>query len=155
MVLHREWLAGRQESLQSRCNYPQQVSKAAFTLHWVTFDQIQKCYFSLAFTLYRWGQCRNLHVGVPGYRPPKVISTHFRRLVTDSATTFPQSSAGTKLYLMAGTKLYRITLSSINAWLIRKTFLSDQKVIWYSVDAAEVRCMVSTDSNASVNGGVL
>ena len=23
------------------------------------------------------GQCRNLHVGAPGYRPPKVISTHF------------------------------------------------------------------------------
>ena len=23
------------------------------------------------------GQCRNLHFGVPGYRPPKVISTHF------------------------------------------------------------------------------
>ena len=36
-------------------------------------------------------QCRNLHVGVPGYRPPKVISTHFCRLVTDSATTFPQA----------------------------------------------------------------
>ena len=39
-----------------------------------------------------WGHCRNLHVGVPGYRPPKVISTHFFRLVTDSATTFPQST---------------------------------------------------------------
>ena len=38
------------------------------------------------------GQCRNLHVGVPGYRPPKVTSTHFCWLVTDSATTFPKST---------------------------------------------------------------
>ena len=38
------------------------------------------------------GQCRNLHVGVPGCRPPKVISDHFCRLVTDSTTTFPQST---------------------------------------------------------------
>ena len=38
------------------------------------------------------GQCRNLLVGVPGYRPPEVISNHFCRLVTDSATTFPQST---------------------------------------------------------------
>ena len=29
---------------------------------------------------------------VPRYRPPKVISTHFCQLVTDSATTFPQST---------------------------------------------------------------
>ena len=28
-----------------------------------------------------WRQCRNLHVGVPGYRPPKMISIHFYRLV--------------------------------------------------------------------------
>ena len=46
--------------------------------------------------------------------------------------------AGTKLYLIAGTKLYRITLSSVNAWLIRNTFSLDQKVIWYSVNAAKV-----------------
>ena len=38
-----------------------------------------------------WGQSRNLRVGVPGYRLPKVVSTHFCRLVTDSETTFPQS----------------------------------------------------------------
>ena len=42
--------------------------------------------------IYYWGKCRNLHVGVPGYGPPKVISTHFCLLVTDSVTTFPQST---------------------------------------------------------------
>ena len=44
--------------------------------------------------------------------------------------------AGMKLYLKAGTKLYRITLPSVNVWLIRNTSVSDQKVIWYSVNAA-------------------
>ena len=39
-----------------------------------------------------WGQCRNHHVGIPGYWPPKVISTHFCWLATDSTTTFPQST---------------------------------------------------------------
>ena len=39
-----------------------------------------------------WGQCRDLHVGVPGCRPPNVISAHLCRLVTDSATTFLQST---------------------------------------------------------------
>ena len=39
---------------------------------------------------------------------------------------------------LAGTKSYRITLSSVNAWLIRNTFIPDQKVIWYSVNAAIV-----------------
>ena len=38
------------------------------------------------------GQCRNLHLGIPEYRLPKVISNHFRPLVTDSATTFHQST---------------------------------------------------------------
>ena len=38
--------------------------------------------------------------------------------------------AGTKLYLIADTKLHRITLSSVNAWLIRSTFVSDHKVIF-------------------------
>ena len=46
---------------------------------------IDKKYLWLSLT--RWGQCRNLHVGVPWYRTPKVISTHFCRLVADSATT--------------------------------------------------------------------
>ena len=44
------------------------------------------CYFTMNYWAFQ-GQCRNLHVGVPEYRPPKVISTHFCRLVTDSATT--------------------------------------------------------------------
>ena len=35
--------------------------------------------------------------------------------------------AGTKLHLMAGTKLYQITLSIVNAWLIHNTFVSDRK----------------------------
>ena len=39
---------------------------------------------------------------------------------------------------LAGTKLYRITLPSVNAWLILNTFASDRNVIWYSVNAAEV-----------------
>ena len=43
--------------------------------------------------LTRRGQCRNL-VGVPGYRPPKII---IRRLVTDSATTFPKAHLKEKL----------------------------------------------------------
>ena len=38
------------------------------------------------------GRCRNIHVGVPWYRPPKVTSTHFRPLVTDFATTLPEST---------------------------------------------------------------
>ena len=33
------------------------------------------------------GQCRNLHAAVPGCRPPKGISIHFRRLVIDFAIT--------------------------------------------------------------------
>ena len=48
----------------------------------------------------------------------------------------PSFLAGTKQYLIAGTKLHLITISSVNARLIRKTFVSDQKVIWYSVNAA-------------------
>ena len=84
----------------------------AFTLYRKTFDLVQKCSFSLAFTLYRYS---------------------FGAVQVQNCSSFP---ADTKLYLIAGTKLYRITLSSVNAWLIRKTFVSDQKVIWYSVNAA-------------------
>ena len=43
---------------------------------------------------------------------------------------------GTKLYPIAGTKLYRITVSSVNVRLIRNTFVSDQKVTWCSLNAA-------------------
>ena len=51
--------------------------------------------------------------------------------------------AGTKLYLIADTKLYRITVSSVNAWLIRNTFVSDQKMIWYSVNATSMKEVTS------------
>ena len=37
---------------------------------------------------------------------------------------------------VAGTNLYRITLSSVNARLIRNTFASGQKAICYSVNEA-------------------
>ena len=81
-------------------------TKAAFTLYRVTFDQIQILFiFSLAFTLYRYS------------------------LGAVQALNCFCFLAGTKLYLIAGTKLY-------NAWLIRNIFVSDQKVIWYSVNAA-------------------
>ena len=46
-----------------------------------------------------WGQCRNLHFGVPGYRRSKMISTHFRWLATDFTTTFPQSTSEGKTRL--------------------------------------------------------
>ena len=53
------------------------------------FHSATAMWFGRALIAWR-GQCRNLHAGVPGYRPPKVISTHFCRLVTNSATNFPQ-----------------------------------------------------------------
>ena len=83
----------------------------------ITFDPIQKCFFSLAFTLYRYS---------------------FGAVQVQYCSFF---LAGTKLYLIAGTELYRITLYSVNAWLIRNTYVSDQKVIWYSVNAASVPCI--------------
>ena len=52
------------------------------------FQLVNKRVISVA----KEGTMQNLHVGVPGYRLPKMISTHFGRLVTDSATTFPQST---------------------------------------------------------------
>ena len=74
----------------------------AFALYRITFHPIQKCSFSLAFTLYRYS---------------------FGAVQVQNCSSF---LAGAKLYLIAGTKLYRITLSSANAWLIR-TIVSDQK----------------------------
>ena len=62
-----------------------------------------KCSFSLAFTLYRCS---------------------FGAVQVQNCSSF---LAATKLYLIAGTKLYRITLSSVSAWLIPSTFVSDQK----------------------------
>ena len=68
--------------------------------------------FSLAFTLYRYS---------------------FGAVQAQNCSSFV---AGTKLGLIAGTKLYRITSSNVNAWPIRNTFVSDQKLIYYSVNAA-------------------
>ena len=39
--------------------------------------------------------------------------------------------------------MYGITLSSVNTRLIRETFVSDQKMIWYSVNAREKEHFVS------------
>ena len=93
---------------------PHDPIEAAFTLYHVTFGPIRKCSISLAFTLYRYS---------------------FGAVQVQSCSSF---LAGAKLYLIAGTKLYRITLSSVNARLIRNSSVSDQKVIWYSVDAVEL-----------------
>ena len=88
--------------------------QAAFPLYWITFDPVQKCSFSVAFTLYRYS---------------------FGAVQVQNSSYF---LAGTKLYLIAGKKLYRITLSSVNARLIRNIFALDHKVTWYSVNAAKV-----------------
>ena len=84
------------------------LSEAAFTLYRITFDPIQKGSF------------------------PSRVPVLFGAVQVQNCPSF---LAGTN-YLIAGTKLYRITLSSVNAWLIRNTFVLDQKVFWYSVKAA-------------------
>ena len=51
-----------------------------------------------------------------------------------------RSSAGTKLFLFPSRyEVVPDTESSVNAWLIRNTFVSDQKVTWYSVNAAQYK----------------
>ena len=89
-------------------------SEAAFSLYRITSDPIRKCSLSLAFSLYPYS---------------------FGAVQVQNSSSF---LAGTKLYLITGAKLYRIALSSVNARLIRNTFVSDQKVIWYSENAAKV-----------------
>ena len=39
--------------------------------------------------LITWGKCKNLHVGVPGYRPLRVISTHFSSARNRFCNHFP------------------------------------------------------------------
>ena len=128
------------------------MSKAAFTLYRITSDPMPKCSFSLAFTLYRitfypMQKC-SFSLAFTMYRitfnPIQKCSFSLAFTLCRYSFTAVQVQncssflAGTKLYLVAGTKLYRITLSSVNAWPIRKIFASDQKVIWYSVNAAEL-----------------
>ena len=104
-----------------------------FTLYRITFDQTHKCSFSLAFTLYRiilfLIQKCSFSLAFTLYR------YSFGAVQVQNCSSF---LAGIKLYLMSGTKLYRITLSSVNARLILNNFVSYQKVIWYSVNAAYV-----------------
>ena len=90
------------------------IPEVAFTLYRINIYPIKKCSISLAFALYRYT-----------FGAEQVQNCCF-------------FLAGTQLYLVAGTKLYRIILSSVNAWLIRKTFVSDQKVAWYRVNAVKV-----------------
>ena len=55
----------------------------------ILVDYGNRAFFIIAFF---HEQCRYLHIGVPIYRPPKMTSTHFYQLITDSATTVPQST---------------------------------------------------------------
>ena len=96
----------------------------AFTLHHITFDPIQKCSFSLAFTLHRMT-----------FDPIQKCS--FSLAFTLYRHSFRAVQAQNCFSFLAGSESYWITLSSVNAWLFRNTFVSDQKVIWYSVKTRE------------------
>ena len=114
----------------------------AFTLYQITFDPIQRYSFSLAFTLYQITFDPILKCSFPSrlHCTGSLLIRHKKNCSFSLAFTLYRYSfgavqvqncssflVGTKLYPIADTKLYRITLSSINARLIRNTFVSDQK----------------------------